>query len=138
MQVHLTPSVCRFHLVVQIEKHNDLEPRDVIMAAMAPGETSRDIKVIIVVDSDIDPYNLRMLNGLLPHGCNGTGMHWWSEDCRPLWIPLRWFTRLKKQPNEMNAAAQIGIDATKPLYSGKLISILIKLIFHQNPNKTPN
>ena len=63
-KVHLTPgSVCRFHLVVQIEKSNDLEPREVIMAAMSPSESSRDIKIVTVVDSDINPLILRMLSG---------------------------------------------------------------------------
>ena len=58
--VHLTAGgVCRFHLVVQIDKSNDAHPREVILAALSPGESSRDIKLVTVVDSDIDPFDAR-------------------------------------------------------------------------------
>lgn len=128
-KVHLTPGgVCRFHLVVQIEKHNDLEPRDVIMAAMAPGETSRDIKVIIVVDSDIDPYNLEDVEWAV-----ATRVQWDRDALVVGRLPAALDPAAVVHTSEEAAkrdeccGAKIGIDATKPLYSGKLISIFDKV-----------
>jgi 2,5-furandicarboxylate decarboxylase 1 len=53
--VHLSPGgVCRYHLYVQIEKRNDGEAKNVILAALG---AHYDIKHVVVVDSDVDIHN---------------------------------------------------------------------------------
>ena len=55
--VHITPSACgRFHLVLSIKKEHEGDGKDAILSGLS---LSRDIKLVIVVDEDVDPYNLR-------------------------------------------------------------------------------
>ena len=57
--VHLTKGGCRrFHLVIQIKKETEADPKTVIEAAFYPTEASRDVKLVVVVDEDIDPFDL--------------------------------------------------------------------------------
>ncbi|MEW6377635.1 MAG: UbiD family decarboxylase [Thermodesulfobacteriota bacterium] len=56
--VHLTiGSCCRFHAVVQMEKYFETDPYKAIIAMLSPSEASRDLKLVIVVDNDIDPFD---------------------------------------------------------------------------------
>ena len=56
--IHLTTGGCsRFHAVVKIGKKTESEPNHVIFATLFPTESARDIKVVVVVDEDIDIYN---------------------------------------------------------------------------------
>ncbi|MBE9571026.1 MAG: UbiD family decarboxylase, partial [Proteobacteria bacterium] len=56
--IHLTPGGCsRFHAVVQLKKGAESEPNHAIVATLFPTESARDIKVVVVVDDDIDIYN---------------------------------------------------------------------------------
>lgn len=56
--IHLTIGGCsRFHAVVQISKDAESGPNNAIFAALFPTESARDIKVVIVVDEDIDIYS---------------------------------------------------------------------------------
>ena len=57
--VHLSKGGCRrFHAIIQIEKRSEADPRTVMEAAFYPTEGSRDFKLVIVVDEDIDPFNM--------------------------------------------------------------------------------
>ena len=59
LKVHLTPGgCCRFHAVVQIRKVCEADGKTTIVAAYSPTETARDVKLVVVVDEDIDPFNL--------------------------------------------------------------------------------
>ncbi|MDR0622443.1 MAG: UbiD family decarboxylase [Deltaproteobacteria bacterium] len=56
LAVHLTPSGgCRYHCVIQIDKQNEGEAKNAIFAALA---SSAEIKHVVVVDKDIDPFDL--------------------------------------------------------------------------------
>lgn len=46
--------VCRYHLVVQIDKRQEGEPKNIIMGAFAG---HYDVKHVVVVDRDVDIYN---------------------------------------------------------------------------------
>lgn len=56
--IHLTPGGCaRFHAVVQLSKKAESEANHAVFATLFPTESARDIKVVVVVDDDIDIYN---------------------------------------------------------------------------------
>ena len=56
--IHLTLGGCsRFHAVVQIDKTGESDSNHTIIATFFPMESARDIKVVVVVDDDIDIYN---------------------------------------------------------------------------------
>lgn len=48
---------CRFHAVVQIEKRFESDGMHAIIGTMSPTEASRDVKWVVVVDDDIDPFD---------------------------------------------------------------------------------
>ncbi|MBX3521182.1 MAG: UbiD family decarboxylase [Xanthobacteraceae bacterium] len=48
---------CRFHAVVQISKKFESDSMSAIIGALGPTEASRDVKWVIVVDDDIDPFD---------------------------------------------------------------------------------
>jgi 2,5-furandicarboxylate decarboxylase 1 len=57
--VHLTKGGCRrFHAIIQIKKEAEADGKTVIEAALYPTEASRDVKLVIVVDEDINPFDL--------------------------------------------------------------------------------
>ena len=56
--VHLTMGGCgRFHAVVQMDKKFETDPYSAITAMYSPAEASRDLKLVTVVDGDIDPFD---------------------------------------------------------------------------------
>jgi len=56
--IHLTLGGCsRFHAVVQIKKQVESDANHAVIATLFPTESARDIKVVVVVDEDIDIYN---------------------------------------------------------------------------------
>jgi 2,5-furandicarboxylate decarboxylase 1 len=128
-QVHLTPGgVCRFHLVVQIDKLNDAHPREVILAALSCGESSRDVKLVTVVDGDIDPFSAEDVEWAV-----ATRVQWDSD--------LMTFPRLPValdpsavattpqealQRGELRGA-KAGVDATRPHSAGDLLPMFDKV-----------
>lgn len=48
---------CRFHAVVQISKEQEYDGMHAIIGTLTPTEASRDVKWVIVVDDDIDPFD---------------------------------------------------------------------------------
>ena len=58
MDIHLTLGGCsRFHAVVKIKKDKESNANHTIVATLFPTESARDIKVVVVVDDDINIYN---------------------------------------------------------------------------------
>ncbi len=56
--IHLTPGGCaRFHAVVKLKKKAESEANHAVFATLFPTESARDIKVVVIVDEDIDIYN---------------------------------------------------------------------------------
>ena len=55
--VHITPSGCgKFHVVICIRKEHEGDGKDAILAGLY---SVRDIKLVTVVDEDVDPFNPR-------------------------------------------------------------------------------
>ena len=55
LAVHLTPGgTCRYHAVVQIDKRNEGEAKNAMLAAFA---SSQEIKRVVVVDKDVDIFD---------------------------------------------------------------------------------
>ena len=48
---------CRFHAVVQVSKEQESDGMHAIVGVLSPTEASRDIKWVVVVDDDIDPFD---------------------------------------------------------------------------------
>ncbi len=48
---------CRFHAVVQISKKFESDGMHAIVGTLCPTEASRDVKWVVVVDDDIDPFD---------------------------------------------------------------------------------
>lgn len=48
---------CRFHAVVQISKKFESDSMGAIIGALSPTEASRDVKWVVAVDDDIDPFD---------------------------------------------------------------------------------
>lgn len=48
---------CRFHAVVQISKKFESDSMGAIIGTLNPTEASRDVKWVVVVDDDIDPFD---------------------------------------------------------------------------------
>ncbi|MBU0465252.1 MAG: UbiD family decarboxylase [Proteobacteria bacterium] len=58
LDIHLTLGGCsRFHAVVKIKKIKESNANHTIVATLFPTESARDIKVVVVVDDDIDIYS---------------------------------------------------------------------------------
>jgi 2,5-furandicarboxylate decarboxylase 1 len=54
--VHLTPGgTCRYHVVIQIDKKHEGEAKNAMFAAFG---TSHEIKHVVVVDKDVDIFNM--------------------------------------------------------------------------------
>lgn len=128
-KLHLTPGgVCRFHLVVQIEKENDSHPREVMMAALCPGESSRDIKLVVVVDTDIDPFDAFDVEWAVATRVQ------WDRDLiavgrlpvllDPSAIATTPFDALKRGESY---GCKAGVDATVPFSAGDLMRMFDKI-----------
>jgi len=128
-QVHLTPGgVSRFHLVVQIDKVDDAHPREVILAALSPGESSRDIKLVVVVDADIDPFDAQDVEWAL-----ATRVQWDADLMTFSHLPVALdpsaitTTPIEALERGESYGAKAGVDATKPFSVGALISMFDKV-----------
>lgn len=121
--IHLTEgSCCRFHAVVQLTKRFETDPAHAIVAVLSPTEASRDVKLVTVVDDDIDPFDPEAVE--------------WATMTRSQWdrdltILPRMATALDpsarartpqavRQLGDM-LTAKVGIDATIPLDAPELI-----------------
>ena len=104
--VHITPSGCgKFHVVICIRKEHEGDGKDAILAGLY---SVRDIKLVTVVDEDVDPFNPRDVEWAVAtrfqadrdlvviSGAKGNGA--WTRSCPQLAL-----------------TAKMGIDATKPL-----------------------
>lgn len=121
--VHLTEgSCCRFHAVVQLRKEHEYEPAHAIVAVLTPTEASRDIKLVTVVDDDVDPFDHEAVE--------------WATVTRSQWdrdlmILPRMATALDpsakaRTPQTVRQlgdvlSAKAGIDATIPLEFPELV-----------------
>lgn len=106
--VHITAAGCgKFHVVVRIRKRHEGDGKDAILAAL---HAVRDIKLVTVVDDDVDPFSARDVE--------------WAVSTRFL-ADRDLLVVSGAKGNELDPStggtaltAKMGIDATKPLSGG--------------------
>lgn len=103
-RVHLTlGGASRYHMVISIEKMNEGEAKNVIMAAMA---NNADIKHVVVVDQDVDIFNMEEVEWAIATRCQS------NKDI--LIIPDCLGSELDPS-TQKGVGAKMGIDATVPV-----------------------
>lgn len=103
-RVHLTfGGTCRYHLVISIEKTNEGEAKNAILAAMA---NNADIKHVVVVDHDVDIFNLEEVEWAIATRC--------QSDKDIFIISDALGSKLDPSTNK-GVGAKMGIDGTVPL-----------------------
>lgn len=103
--VHVTPSSCgKFHAVVCIRKEHEGDGKDAILAGLY---SVRDIKLVTVVDEDVDPYNPREVEWALATR--------FQADRDLVVISGAKGNELDPSCPQLALTAKMGMDATKPL-----------------------
>ncbi len=101
--VHMPPSGCsRFHCYVSLDKRSDGEVRNAAMAAMA---TDLYLKLVIVVDGDVDVYNERDVMWAVANRV--------QADTDTLVVPRCQGSEIDPSSGQGGLTAKMVIDATK-------------------------
>jgi UbiD family decarboxylase len=94
------------HCVVSFEKVRDGDPKNVLMATFAAHPS---LKHVVVVDSDIDPYDMEQVEWAIATRFRG------DEDL--LVVPnVRVSSLDPASDQEKELGCKVGVDATRPLY----------------------
>ena len=102
--VQITPAGCgRFHAVISLKKENEGEGKEVIQAVFG---NTRDLKLVIVVDEDINPYDLREVEWAVATR--------FQADRNLVILPLSPGSPLDPSARD-GMTSRMGIDATKPM-----------------------
>jgi 2,5-furandicarboxylate decarboxylase 1 len=102
--VQITPSGCgRFHAVISLKKENEGEGKEVIQAVFG---NTRDLKLVIVVDEDINPYDLREVEWAVATR--------FQADRNLVVLPPSPGSPLDPSARD-GMTSRMGIDATKPV-----------------------
>ena len=102
--VHLTyGGTCRYHLVIALEKKTEGEVRTAMLAAMA---NNVDIKHVIVVDHDVDIFDMEQVEWAIATRFQG--------DRDLLVLPDIQVSSLDPSSRE-GLGTKVGIDATAPV-----------------------
>jgi 2,5-furandicarboxylate decarboxylase 1 len=104
--VHLTyGGTCRYHLVISLAKKGEEEPRSAMLAAMA---NNADIKHVVVVDEDVDIFDMEQVEWAIATRFQG--------DRDLLVVP-----QVRVSPLDPSSpggiGTKVGIDATAPVGS---------------------
>ena len=128
-QVHLTlGSCCRFHAIVQMKKRFETDPYQAIITMFSPSEASRDLKLVIVVDDDIDPFDPKDVEWAI-----ATRTQW---DMDLVILPkmpatldpsAKWRTPLSIRERGEIYTTKVGLDATIPLEKPELYDTFQKI-----------
>lgn len=103
--VHITPASCgKFHAVISIKKEHEGDGKDAILAGLY---SVRDIKLVIVVDDDINPYD--------PCEVEWAIATRFQADRDLVLISGAKGNELDPSCPQLALTAKMGIDATKPL-----------------------
>lgn len=103
--VHVTPSSCgKFHAVICIRKEHEGDGKDAILAGLY---SVRDIKLVTVVDEDVDPYNPREVEWAVATR--------FQADRDLVVVSGAKGNELDPSCPQLALTAKMGIDATKPL-----------------------
>ena len=102
--VHMTPGgSCRFHAVISMEKRQEGQARNVILAALAD---NFDIKHVWVVDADVDVFDPEAVEWALATR--------FQADRDVVLVPGAQGSRLDPSADE-GISAKLGFDCTIPL-----------------------
>jgi 2,5-furandicarboxylate decarboxylase 1 len=136
-QVHLTEgSKCRFHVIIQIKKSSEVDGKNTIMAAFYPTESARDLKLVVVVDEDIDPFDLKDVEWALATRVQYNKDILVIEGSAGALDPSAIIStpeKILQPPSELGVkptiiSSKMGIDATKSFANPDLMGI------YQKPN----
>jgi 2,5-furandicarboxylate decarboxylase 1 len=107
--VHLPMGgVCRYHLVVQIAKRHEGEPKNIMMGAFAG---HNDVKQVIVVDEDVDIYD--------PAKVEWAVATRFQADRGLLVVTDSLGSKLDPSTRD-GVGSKMGLDATKPLSASEM------------------
>ncbi|HHY38345.1 MAG TPA: UbiD family decarboxylase [Clostridia bacterium] len=103
--VNITPGGCgKFHVVVSLEKQHEGDAKDAILATFC---SVRDIKLVIVVDEDINPFDMRDVEWAVATR--------FQADRDLVIIEGAKGNELDPSCPELALTAKLGLDATKTL-----------------------
>lgn len=104
-KVHITMGgVARFHAIIQIEKKSEGDGKQAALAAFA---SDKDLKHVIVVDEDVDPFNAEDVEWAMAARV--------QADQDVFIVPGAKGSPLEASHNVRGVSAKMGIDATVPL-----------------------
>jgi 2,5-furandicarboxylate decarboxylase 1 len=104
--VHLTyGGTCRYHLIISLAKKSEGEVRSAMLAAMV---NNADIKHVVVVDEDIDIFDMEQVEWAIATRFQGD---------RDLLIIPKTQSSLLDPSSSKGVGTKLGIDATVPLGS---------------------
>ena len=103
-KVHLTPaSGCRYHVVIQLDQKHEGEAKNAMFAAFT---SSTEVKHVVVVDTDIDPYDMQDVEWAIANRV--------QADRDIFIIPNAMGNKL--DPSSRGGASdKMGVDATIPM-----------------------
>ena len=105
-EVHLTyGGTCRYHLIIAMNKKSEGEPRMAMLAAMV---NNADIKHVVVVDEEIDIFDMEQVEWAIATRFQGD---------RDLLIVPQIQTSLLDPSSSAGVGTKLGIDATAPVGS---------------------
>lgn len=108
--VHITmAAAARLHAVIQIEKKSEGDAKQAALAAFA---SDKDLKHVVVVDDDVDPFNPEDVEWAIATRC--------QADQDVFIIPGAKGSPLESSHNLRGVSAKMGIDATYPLSEREL------------------
>ncbi len=106
--VHVTAGGCgKFHVVVQIHKRHECDGRDAVFAALSG---IRDIKLVTVVDEDVDPFDAKDVEWAMATR--------FQADRDLIVVERSWGNQLDPSNNGGRVTSKMGVDATRPLDAG--------------------
>ncbi len=106
--VHLTPGgTCRYHAVIKIDKKQEGEAKNAMCAAFG---SSHEIKHVVVVDKDVDIFNMEDVEWAIATR---------SQAGRDVMIIERAAGNILDPSTDEGIGDKMGIDATVPLQASK-------------------
>lgn len=111
IDVHLSRGgVCRYHLVVQIDKQEEGQPKNIMMGAFAG---HYDIKQVVVVDKDVNIHD--------PEEVEWAIATRFQADCDLMVVARTQGSKLDPTTTDAGVGAKMGIDATATLNADPLV-----------------
>lgn len=113
LSIHVTSGgLFKFHVILSIEKRHEGDGKDAIIAAFA---AHRDVKMVTVVDADVDPFDL--------HAVERAVATWFQADRDMVIVSGGKANPVERQQGPGGTTSRLGMDATASLIpSGDMIT----------------